>query len=263
MYTGNLPEVAAKTLQTINDTIRVEQYMDYIHNRRFRQDLLCHAGLEIKRQIDDNMIDKFYLRANFRPKDNQNIDLTQDQEIFFEGGVNCTSKSRLNTALLLTLCEQKRPISTTDLLRQAADKLNMTDVQELRKVLYTFALRFVFAGALLLSSDAGDYVTELSEKPKAHPLIKYQVEQNYKVITNVLHQGIGVDDLTRYLLCFADGTNTAETISTKIIDKVNEGKLKVTQANQLIMDPQQIDVAIRNWVKAKLEEFTRLAVFVE
>ena len=56
MYLGNMPPKVAEKLQSINDIVRTEQYMDFITNRRFRSTLLCHSSAKLNRSINNEDI---------------------------------------------------------------------------------------------------------------------------------------------------------------------------------------------------------------
>ena len=46
MLTSHFPAPVAETLERISpDLLHLEQYMDFVRNRQFRQTLLCHADL--------------------------------------------------------------------------------------------------------------------------------------------------------------------------------------------------------------------------
>jgi trans-aconitate methyltransferase len=52
MLTSGFPQEVEETLKRISQNIiRSEQYMDFIRNRLFRQTLLCHKGLTLKRDL--------------------------------------------------------------------------------------------------------------------------------------------------------------------------------------------------------------------
>ena len=59
MYLGNFPQNARDTLGQITDIVRQEQYLDFLTNRRFRSTLLCHAGVELSRDVSSDRLQSF------------------------------------------------------------------------------------------------------------------------------------------------------------------------------------------------------------
>ena len=57
MLVSNFPPEVAQTLQRVaTDIIRMEQYMDFVRNRMFRQTLLVHQGAPIRRNLDGRVL---------------------------------------------------------------------------------------------------------------------------------------------------------------------------------------------------------------
>ena len=59
MYLGNMKPAVAEKLQSLNDIVKTEQYLDFINNRRFRSTLLCHNNVPINRSLNNNSIKNF------------------------------------------------------------------------------------------------------------------------------------------------------------------------------------------------------------
>ena len=68
MLTSGFPHAVAETLEGISpDIVRTEQYMDFLRNRFFRQTLLCHKSLQLKRDLDANSINGLLVASNTQP----------------------------------------------------------------------------------------------------------------------------------------------------------------------------------------------------
>ena len=64
MLAGNFPPKVAKTLRSIApEIIRMEQYMDFLRNRQFRQTLLVHQEQTLTRNLSGADIAKFYIAS--------------------------------------------------------------------------------------------------------------------------------------------------------------------------------------------------------
>jgi hypothetical protein len=64
MLLGNLSEGVQSALRVLaTDQIQLEQTMDFLRNRTFRETLLCHAGLRLARSLDGEPIRRLWLSS--------------------------------------------------------------------------------------------------------------------------------------------------------------------------------------------------------
>ncbi len=70
MVSYNLPAEVAATLERISVTnVALEQYRDFLVNRTFRHSLLCHADIELRREIPGELAREFSFRVSHGPDD--------------------------------------------------------------------------------------------------------------------------------------------------------------------------------------------------
>ena len=68
MLLSNFPPQVAETLRRIGaDIIRVEQYMDFVRSRMFRQTLLVHQAVPVQRKLDAQVLKEFHLATLAQP----------------------------------------------------------------------------------------------------------------------------------------------------------------------------------------------------
>jgi SAM-dependent methyltransferase len=68
MVTDALPQDIARTLQHISkDILRTEQYMDFVRNRTFRQTLLCHEDIVLRRALAPDVLKGLAVASSARP----------------------------------------------------------------------------------------------------------------------------------------------------------------------------------------------------
>jgi methyltransferase-like protein/SAM-dependent methyltransferase len=69
MWSGNFGPDIRRTLRGVADgIIEMEQYMDFLRNRMFRQTLVCRSGIEVKRHIGPNSLRGLYIAASLTPR---------------------------------------------------------------------------------------------------------------------------------------------------------------------------------------------------
>jgi hypothetical protein len=66
MFSTSLPTKTQETLDAMGNLplVRREQYMDYVRNRKFRATLLCHADINLTRQLNPSILEKFQLSTS-------------------------------------------------------------------------------------------------------------------------------------------------------------------------------------------------------
>ena len=70
MMSSNYPEKVAATLEEIsNNILELEQYMDFLRNRRFRCTLLCHREVKLQRAVELPPVAKMKVAFWFDPED--------------------------------------------------------------------------------------------------------------------------------------------------------------------------------------------------
>ena len=63
-FQGDVKRDTLETLERISgDEIRLEQYLDFLRKRTYRQSLVCHAGKTPRRTLVPTMVDRFFLES--------------------------------------------------------------------------------------------------------------------------------------------------------------------------------------------------------
>src|SRR5262249_5091579 len=127
MVRENLPGQVGPVLQRVcNDLIQLEQYMDFLRNRMFRQTLLCHARHPPNYRLDAGILAPFffgsYLRAvSSRPDLHSSI----REEFRSPSGASAFLLDPIAKAALVALGEAwPRFLSLEELCSQARAKLD-------------------------------------------------------------------------------------------------------------------------------------------
>jgi SAM-dependent methyltransferase len=74
-----VPASAERLMQTLPDDVLVrEQYLDFFKNRMFRQTLLCHIDVAVRRELDDRVLEHLMVCSQIQPEehssDGQDLD---------------------------------------------------------------------------------------------------------------------------------------------------------------------------------------------
>lgn len=244
MYTGNLPPAVAETLLSAGDIVRIEQYMDFICNRRFRNTLLCRSDRGLNRSLDAADVEKFHVRSLLAPT--SAVDLNQDGDIVFSGAATgLTTHTRAAAALYSILHEQGRraiaPQALYTLTRERlADHGLEVSEAEIRAQFLENAMKLVFAGGLQLSLGAQAPVThQVSDRPRATRQARVQAQEKNWVVSQFL-QKVDLTDVHRLLLTELDGTRGHTEIIDAMLVHFQSGALSMNRDGTPITDMGEV-----------------------
>lgn len=268
MFTENLPPQFANELKKINNIVTTGQYMDFIRNQRFRCTLLCHQDQKINRSLKTTDIQDFYLQFTGRT-DNPHLsekDIGHGQEISFaNSSVTLKLRNTLSQlAMLILYHEQHKPIHYNELCEQMLLKSATKDMAALKHHLNEELnlMRTVLAGLIQISSYPGNYVLKVSEKPTACPYARY-LAQKQQFATNLRHQAIRLDPLTKSLLPIIDGTRYLRDLIAHARDEVKKGNLSILDKDKRpVTDEEKIQEHLRLACQTALENMAKQALLI-
>nr|WP_253308398.1 class I SAM-dependent methyltransferase [Rickettsia endosymbiont of Ceutorhynchus assimilis] len=270
MFTGNLPIKAAEQLQTINDIVRTEQYMDFITNRKFRSTLLCHNEAAINRNIEFNKLKGFYTTFNVRPVTNRNdIDLSNAQEnisFYYENLPEpfISTASPVMKAILYVYSENiGNPMSLERVAEAAFKKLGKFQLTDFLAALEANFIKLIFQGFVKIYAEKPNAIASITAKPKVSELMRYQVKHaNFNnankliSVTNRLNNMIGIQIQEKCILELLDGTNSLENIEEKILKKfISKELTALDEKAQPVTDEALLKEFVKHFVTLTLEKF--------
>ncbi|HJD55454.1 MAG TPA: class I SAM-dependent methyltransferase [Rickettsia endosymbiont of Pyrocoelia pectoralis] len=269
MFIGNLPTKAVEKLQTVNDIVRSEQYMDFITNRKFRSTLLCHKDSTIDRKVEFDNLKGFYTSFNVRPvMPEDKVDLTNEQEnisFYYENLPDpfISTTSSIMKAILYVYCENiSNPMSFEAVAKAAFKKLGKYQLNDFLVALEQHFIKFIFQGYLKIFAAKPNAVATITEKPKTSELVRYQAKNahfhnhNASVsVTNRLNDMIGIAIHEKYILELLDGKHNIDDIKKQILEKFSTKALSARDdKGQEVTDPKLLKEFTDYVVKATLEK---------
>jgi methyltransferase-like protein/cyclopropane fatty-acyl-phospholipid synthase-like methyltransferase len=265
MFSGNLSPKAVEALQTVDDIVRQEQYMDFITNRRFRSTILCHQNVKLNRKLNTTLIEDFYIRSFLRPAKEVHLNLSVNENVEFVNAFNqvqLVTHNAIATAVFVILFEQNStPIRVSDLINQVKDRLKTDDVEAIKNTILEFGTRLVLAGSINLYSDPGSYIVKVSDKPKASELARYQVKY-FPWVTNKRHEPLNLTDIQKVVLPLLDGKHDLEALTEEVLKLVENGTLNYSKDGQVVKDLNEIRKDIRAITEQALEGLAPSALLV-
>ena len=231
MVSTNFAPEVAKTLQQLgaHDIVQMEQYMDFVRCRYFRQTLICRSGIRLNRTVVPNVAKSLLLASSATPTAEPVLPSTQT--VTFEtssgSGINC--KHPLTKLALLELCRQwPMPVAFADLYRHCKTEAEKAGHQTKETSPEDF-----FAGEMLACMAAGviewrltpvPFTTAVGKTPAASALARLQARAGYD-ITNLRGETVKLDEIHRQILKQLDGSLDMRALADALLSSVKRGEL--------------------------------------
>ncbi|MDP6444847.1 MAG: class I SAM-dependent methyltransferase [Pirellulaceae bacterium] len=250
-------EVQAMLHSVASDEIQMEQYMDFVRNRTFRQTLLCHQDVVLERQIKAERLLDLHISSTAKPVGEVDVRSTEKSK-FSSAETTLETTEPIVKAAMLQMSEiYPVAISFADLLGVARSRITdapvlvdtgsaSADTAKLAEPM----LRCFETAHVQLSVLPSPYTTKIKEKPCTTALARYQAGQGNRV-TNLRHQLTNLDDLSRHVLPLLDGTRDRAQMIDDLVELVQDGSLQVSQDGAPVSD----EAVIRQALAGPLDQF--------
>lgn len=235
------PEVTAKLQAMSRNHIELEQHLDFLQNRTFRQTLLCHDDVVLSRSVKPAQARAFYAASKAKPlsEDPDIVSLSVEQFRGHDGAILSIDHPVSKAAMLCLAEVWPRAISFEELLAAARGRLAReakggasgsngdVDAEVLGANLlqghgYSQSLVELHVYAAPIASVAGD-------RPRASRVARLWANQD-DTITNLRHERLKLDPLVRYLLPYLDGRRDREALLETLLEgPVARGELTIEQ----------------------------------
>jgi methyltransferase-like protein len=248
MLTQNFPQEVFFTLRLIaNDVIRTEQYMDFLRNRMFRQTLLCHRDVKRNKDLDSSQILNLYISSAAKPLSQSDETQSTESDAFaLPGRAAITPSNALIANALYHLAEVwPQSVPFPELLNAARSRLSCDsqstndepDTHE--RALATELLDLYGGGIVTLRTAEASFVTQVSEKPTASALVRYQA-QTTTAVTNQLHEPIKLSNFSQQLITLLDGSRNQQELFDELLERAEKGTLTVHKDGKPVTENQSL-----------------------
>ena len=232
MLVSNFPkEVADALLALTDDIVCMEQYMDFVRNRYFRQTLLVHDHLQLDRDLSTNHnIRKLFFRMKGAPEHlPEKLDDTPLAFRTSQGGV-FTTADPLAKAALLALFDTAKAFSFKALIEAAQSyhdqSLTERDLDNLEKAL----LGAYGVNVIECLTIAPPIQTEPGDRPQALASTRKQAEKGH-MPPSLWHEPMVSDRLGLAILALCDGEHDQAKILQALIEQVQAGCFTIADDN--------------------------------
>jgi methyltransferase-like protein/predicted O-methyltransferase YrrM len=267
-----------KTLRAIApDLLHMEQYMDFLRNRMFRQTLLCRADLTPHYAINPDSVRNFYIASPAKAV-SPHPDIASDQPEQFKGPhePTLTTRDPLMKAAMLHLVEHwPLPIHFHELLQTARRRLGPAapppsdgDAHQLA----TRLLNCYTSNLVEFSLSPPGFVIDASPRPRAGPYARLRAKHGDKT-TNLRLETVALTPASRLILENLDGQHDRAALIRLLTEWINtvaptaplppvhdDAQASAAQTPPASLDPPEIRAA--KYIDELLPAFARHALLV-
>jgi methyltransferase-like protein/ubiquinone/menaquinone biosynthesis C-methylase UbiE len=272
MVTGNFGVEVEKTLRMLaGDQIQMEQYMDFLRNRMFRESLLCLEKAQPNWSINPDAVRALHAASGAVPvtADGQRVeavDLTSEEPQNYRttAGMSVTTTRPLMKAVMAVLAEAYPGTVPFDTLRTQArarvgDTGDPLQANEDAKMLAMGILTSHLSSDLIeLHGMPLAFARAASDKPVATPLARLLAPKG--VIPNRRHEVVRLNELDRHLIPLLDGTHDAAALTEKLAVIAQTGAINVNKEGQPLTDPAAVREALGSIMRQAMDNVARMAV---
>ncbi|MBW4437952.1 MAG: methyltransferase regulatory domain-containing protein [Pleurocapsa minor GSE-CHR-MK-17-07R] len=219
--TTNLPPAMQQELAKISgDLYELEQYMDFLRCRTFRQTLLVHSEVKIDRAISPQRISRLYFASNMRRQPPAEGDNPKETKFASPDGDDVFRTEDAFTVACFDLLTEAYPAEYAlgELTKAARERAFPYQVPP-----RTFeADAYMFASNALVAYGRSQSIVDVrathtpcsirrTEKPVASRLARYQAATT-PFVTNQKHERVTLDTTARALIQLLDGAHDTEAL---------------------------------------------------
>jgi len=255
--------MTASLKQVSGDIVRLEQYLDFLDNRSFRESLLVHDAVPINRELDSKAIRKLWTWSTSKsdgsitgsPGDSQPIEFISPQ------GLKIHLSDPIAKAAMVILEENgEAPLRFSDLLglvRARIHSVNQVAADDVS--LCKFLLEAYNYSMLELIAAPWSCALGISDKPRTPALVRHQASSG-KQIVSLRH--IPLDNLTGdylRLIELLDGKHTVDQMTDLMFEKLDLSKVP-EEFRGIAHDQALLRAAFARHVRAILNDLAKLGL---
>ena len=263
MYIHNYSKIISDKLGGIEEVVRMEQYLDFITNRAFRQTILCHNHRIINRKIPLDKLVNYYFKMNLV----SSSDEESDKEAIFYLNNNpedtITTNNPMLKAIFEVLSENNGYLSFHDVASLSNNKLPEINLSEIEAQAKVSLMDLFFKGKIDIRSDFISTTSHEMDAPKVWEYVTAQaLYLKQKVVTNLYFESVQLSLFEYYLVRYMDGNNTKEVIISKMLEHFKNGDLISNYKGTKVTSDEKLRGIISLAYLDALENFSDQALLV-
>lgn len=273
MVPTNFPPQVAETLRLIApDVIRMEQYMDFLRNRPFRQTLLVHDTVRLNRNLNFASMAGLYFDSPARRLGPEtDLNSAEPEKFQAPSGTVLTTPAPITKAAMMLLNEAwPQSIRFEDLCRDARIRLQglpsapkappppAADAQMLgADLLQCFAANLAFPRTLPFR-----FAAQPGLRPRAGALARLLAARSPQMI-NLRNEPVVMDEFSRQIIQRLDGEHDRDALVAELAELARTGVLVIRQDAGAPTDPAGVRDFLGKAVDQTLLQLAKVAMLEE
>jgi len=265
MLTSQFPAAIAGTLERISaDLLRLEQYMDFVRNRQFRQTLLCHDARRPRRALHPDALTGLML-SSAAVTDAASPDLAREGPVAFTNGPKRAQLASPATKAALTILMEQWPCAI-DLatlcdmsIERAGQPPSTASSEEARASMMEDLFGGVMYGMIEAHTQPPLCTNRPADAPRAHPIAAFQARSG-NVVVNAHHAMIQLDPLAHEILKLADGHRTRAAMLDVLIEWFKAGSMQLEEDGRPLTDLHAARTMLADRLDKGIASLTRSAL---
>jgi methyltransferase-like protein len=260
MFPSNLGGDAAQRLANVaHNQIDLEQYLDFLSNRTFRQSLLVHgdAQAKLRRNLGREQLSQLAYYGGFFPVKQENGEPVSPAAWTSTWGNTIQPASTTHRRVVEVVGAAYPGSVSAAALEQIARESAAADKQTPEAAiedLYALLRTLVSRGLLRISTKAREIVRSSSTHPVADWLARRDAETGRALTTGIVHDLIQLNIIELLILPLLDGTNDHASLVNHLIAAEGDGRLQFFDKDKQFIKGEE---AVRKCAEDHLEHTLR------
>jgi len=248
--------------------IMMEQYLDFLVNRTFRQTLLVKQARakDIRYRLDPARIRALEFAGMFATEDGGALTLdAREQPCNAMRNLKVTLRLPAHKAVAQVLEASYPASASAEALIEAATRLTGEPRDAVERIVLAMLEELVILGALRIRRTPVPAATEVASLPQAlasvrgAPGLALTAGANAHAC-NQWHEAVGLTLLERSLLPLLDGTHSHEALAEHLAAEVRADRLRFIKDEQPLTDPEALKGFAQQQVAQALKDLRRKAL---
>lgn len=260
MFPANLGDDAAQRLNNVaRNQIDLEQYIDFLSNRAFRQTLLVHADAQsrMRRDLGRPQMEKLAFYSGLRQMRKADGELVEPPTWTSPWGGTIQPSSVVQRTLIDALGAAYPGRVSAEALEkmacEAAIKENKKPEDAVNEI-YVVLRALVSRGMVRISTQALEVAQTASEKPVADWLARQDAATGRALTTGIAHDLTQLNIVELVMLPLLDGTHDQDALVEHLISAEREDRLRFHDAQQQrLTEPEAVRTCAREHVAMALQ----------
>ena len=259
------PEIESALRRISPDLLHLEQYMDFLRNRMFRQTLLCHAGVKLEHALRPEVVKSLFIGSSAQPV-SPSVQLSGDraEEFRGRGQTTFTTRDPLMKSAMACLGESwPVPMKFADLFSAARERLSAagfclgdTDDDVAAARLAARLLNCHVSDLVEFSASAPCFTVAVTDRPMANPYARLRAGDGGPIV-NYRLESILMGEPSRLVLSHLDGRHDTSSLVALVAQWMRKASAPPTAAES---PPDSIDDRAAKYVGLLLRGFARNAL---